>query len=95
MILPARKVFISIAAMWLVASAVMLAAEPPSPTGSAEFRGCHARWNERELVIGNRKCERKWRIDKGLLTAKSFRNLTTGTEWIRQPAKQPAPVTPA
>lgn len=81
--------------MWLAVNPVLLAAEPSSPTGSAEFKSCRASWNERELVIGNRHIERKWRINDGLLTATSFRNLDTGTEWIREPAKQPAPVTPA
>lgn len=95
MIQSTTKLFIPVMAMWLATCGIMLAAEPHNPTGSVEFKGCYAKWNEHELVIGNRKCERKWKIDKGLLTATSFRNLNTGTEWIRQPAKQPAPVTAA
>lgn len=66
--------------------------ELSSPTGSAEFNGCRASWNETGLVIGNRHIERKWRLRDGKLTATSFRNLTTGMEWIREPAKQPAPL---
>jgi alpha-galactosidase len=62
---------------------------------SMEFKTCYARWSDDELVLGNAKFERKWRIKDGLLTATSFRNLKTGTEWIREPAAQPAPVTPA
>ena len=95
MIQAAMKLFISFITMWFVAMTVVQAAEPSNPAGGAEFKSCYAKWTEHELVIGNRKCERKWRIDKGLLTATSFRNLSTGTEWIRQPAKQPAPVTTA
>ncbi|MBC8128658.1 MAG: alpha-galactosidase [Gloeobacteraceae cyanobacterium ES-bin-144] len=60
-----------------------------------EFKSCYARWNENELVLGNAKFERKWRIKDGLLTATSFRNLKTGMEWIREACQQPAPVTPA
>jgi len=59
--------------------------------GTAQFESCYARWNEHELVLGNAHFERHWRIDNGLLTATSFRNLDTSTEWIRQPAKSPAP----
>lgn len=66
--------------------------------GTAEFKTCYARWSDDELALGNSRFERKWRIKDGLLTATSFRNLTTGTEWIREPAAQSAqsaPVTPA
>ena len=62
--------------------------------GTAEFKTCQARWSDTELVLGNAHFERHWRIENGLLTATSFRNLDSGTEWIRQPAKTPAP-TPA
>ncbi len=67
------------------------AAEDPQPTGSAEFKGCHVSWNERELVIGNPHFERKWRIDKGLLTATSFRDSAANIEWLAKPASRPAP----
>ena len=62
---------------------------------NAQFKNCYARWSDNELVLGNSHFERKWRIKDGLLTATSFRNLQTGTEWIRQPGANPAPVTPA
>jgi alpha-galactosidase len=62
---------------------------------TVEFKTCYARWSNDELVLGNARFERKWGIKRGLLTATSFRNLQTGTEWIREPAIQPAPVTPA
>ena len=62
---------------------------------TVEFKTCYARWSNDEMVLGNARFERKWRINDGLLTATSFRNLKTGTEWIREPAAQPAPVTPA
>ncbi|MEI8038826.1 MAG: alpha-galactosidase [Verrucomicrobiota bacterium] len=60
--------------------------------GTAEFNGCYARWSDAELTVGNARFERKWRIHDGLLTATSFRNRQTGTEWIREPANGPAPV---
>lgn len=72
-----------------------LAAESYGPAARVEFKGCVVDWNERELAISNRHFERKWRIRDGRLTATSFRNLQTGTEWIREPAKQPAPVSSA
>jgi alpha-galactosidase len=68
---------------------------PAAKAETVEFKTCYARWSDDELVLGNAKFERKWRIKDGLLTATSFRNLKTGTEWIHQPAAQPAPVTPA
>lgn len=67
------------------------AADEPSPAGGAEFNGCHVSWSESELVIGNRRFERKWRIDNGLLTATSFRDLETNAEWLAKPAGRPAP----
>ncbi len=63
--------------------------------GSAQFKTCYARWSDHELVLGNSHFERKWRIQAGLLTATCFRNLHTGTEWIRQPETHPAPLNPA
>jgi len=66
-----------------------------SRADTVEFKSCYARWNTDDLVVGNARFERRWRIRDGLLTATSFRNLKTGTEWIREPAVQPAPVTPA
>jgi alpha-galactosidase len=81
--------FLAIFFLLFVRSAV---ADPALPvSGGAEFNGCRAAWNETELVMGNRHIERKWRISHGQLTATSFRNLETGTEWIREPSKQPAP----
>jgi len=57
-----------------------------------DFKQCHASWSESELILSNAHFERRWSIENGLLTATSFRNLQTGTEWIREPAKSPAPV---
>ena len=91
MLSPIRKIFIPIAAMWISTSTLTRAADDPRPTGSAEFKGCHVSWNERELVIGNRNFERKWRIDNGLLTATSFRDLGANVEWLAKPAGRPAP----
>lgn len=91
MIPSVRKPFIHIAAVWISVIPLTRASDEPRPTGSAEFNGCHVSWNERELVIGNRKFERKWRIDKGLLTATSFRDLGTNVEWLAKPANRPAP----
>ena len=61
---------------------------------TVQFKTCYARWSDDELALGNSHFERKWLIKGGLLTATSFRNLHTGTEWIRQPATNPAPMTP-
>ena len=62
---------------------------------TVQFKTCYAHWSNDELVLGNSHFERKWRIQDGRLTATSFRNLQTGTEWIRQPSTNPAPTTPA
>ncbi len=66
-------------------------AASPSPTGKVEFNGCHASWDESELVIGNAHFERKWRIANGLLIATSFRDLGANIEWLAKPANRPAP----
>ncbi len=63
-----------------------------APAGSVNFKTCYARWGDTELVIGNSHIERKWRIQNGLLTATSLRDISTGIEWIREPAKRPAPI---
>ena len=39
-----------------------------------------------ELVVGNAHIERTWRIQEGLLTATSFRDLDAGVEWLARPA---------
>jgi len=66
-------------------------AEGAASSGSASFKNCHVKWDEREIIIGNSHIERRWRIDNGLLTATSFRNLDAGIEWIAKPADRPAP----
>lgn len=56
-----------------------------------EFKGCYAKWNDKELTIGNALVERKWSIHQGLLTPVSFRDKTNDREWLRRPGRQPAP----
>lgn len=77
--------------MWIPVIPLARASGEPQPTGSAEFMGCNVSWNERELVISNRNFERKWRIENGLLTATSFRDLGANVEWLAKPAGRPAP----
>lgn len=79
----------------LILPGIIGAVSLPAMAESMKFKDCYARWSDDQLVLGNVQFERKWRFNDGLLTATSFRNLKTGTEWIRQPAAQPAPVTPA
>lgn len=56
-----------------------------------EHIGCYAEWNDKELTMGNALVERKWTIQQGLLTAVSFRDKLSGTEWLRGAGRQPAP----
>jgi alpha-galactosidase len=63
----------------------------PTASGTAEFHGAYARWSPEEVVVGNRHFERKWKVDQGLLTATSLRDLDAGIEWIARPANAPAP----
>ena len=74
---------------------ILLVGAVATVAGTVQFKSCYARWSDNELVLGNSHFERKWRIQDGLLTATSFRNVSTGTEWIREPATNPAPMTPA
>ena len=64
---------------------------PAQETGQAEFKTCYARWNSREIILGNDRFERSWRITNGLLLATSFHDKQSGVEWLAQPAAQPAP----
>lgn len=57
----------------------------------AEHKGCYAEWKNGELLVGNALVERKWKISEGLLKAVSFKDKTSGQEWLRQEGKQPAP----
>lgn len=57
----------------------------------AEHAGCYAEWGAAELTVGNALVERKWKISKGLLTAISLKDKVSGTEWLREPGRQPAP----
>ena len=93
--IPARIVNRSRLQIILTLIAVACAIGHSSLADTVQFKTCYARWSDDELVLGNSHFERKWLIKGGLLTATSFRNLHTGTEWIRQPATNPAPVTPA
>lgn len=56
-----------------------------------EHMGCYAEWGEKELTVGNTLIERKWTISEGLLTAVSFKDKASGTEWLRQAGRQAAP----
>ena len=56
-----------------------------------EHNRCYAEWNDKELTMGNALVERKWTIQQGLLTAVSFRDKLSGTEWLRGAGRQPAP----
>lgn len=56
-----------------------------------EHLGCYAEWSDSELTIGNALVERKWKIQKGLLSATSLMDKTTGKDWLRQPGRQQAP----
>lgn len=79
--------------MGLVAHSALGAEVPGSgaAAGSVEFKSCHARWSEQELVLGNAHFERKWSVKNGLLTAVSFRDLDANLEWVAKPANRPAP----
>lgn len=77
---------------WVAQAA--LGAEPPAAgaaNGSVEFKSCHARWTEQELVLGNAHFERRWSVKNGLLTAVSLRDLDANLEWVAKPANRPAP----
>jgi len=63
----------------------------PSFAERVEHEDCYAEWSEKELTLGNALVERKWTIQNGLLTATSFKDKASGTEWLRQPGRQPAP----
>ncbi len=75
----------------LLTFAFVLQAHAAESTGSADFKSCRVEWNEREVVARNSHFERKWRIDNGLLTATSFRDLDANFEWISKAADRPAP----
>lgn len=75
----------------LLALALIPLAAARGEAGEARFKTCVARWSDAELVIGNSHFERIWRIDDGLLTAVSFKDLAAKVEWIAKPANRPAP----
>jgi alpha-galactosidase len=56
-----------------------------------EHLGCYAEWSDTEITMGNALVERRWKIQQGLLTAESFRDKTSGSEWLRQAGRQQAP----
>ncbi len=66
-------------------------ADKPADTGDFTFKTCHAHWNQRELTLENAHFKRTWRIDEGLLTATSFRDLDADCEWLAKPSNRPAP----
>lgn len=88
MIFPTRRLVFAVLAL---ISLPTHAATAPATSGSVDFQGAYARWNPREIVVGNLHFERKWSVRNGLLTATSFRDLESGVEWVSRPAKAPAP----
>ncbi len=69
----------------LLSSVLALSALLPA-ADSARFESCYARWDGASLTIGNAHIERQWRLQDGTLHAFSFRDLSTGTEWLAQPS---------
>ncbi len=63
-----------------------------SAAETAAFQTCHASWDGRSLTLSNAYIERRWQVQKGLLTPASFRDLASGVEWLNAPA--PAPSAP-
>lgn len=55
-----------------------------------EFGECYAVFAGGELTLGNAQIERRWRVENGLLYAVSFRDRSTGREWLARPSSQPA-----
>ena len=53
--------------------------------------GCYAEWDGQQLLIGNERIERRWKINQGTLTPTSYRDVKSNFEWLRAPGKQPAP----
>ncbi len=45
---------------------------------------CYARWSDTELLLGNDRIERSWRIENGALYAVSLRDKASGREWLRK-----------
>lgn len=62
----------------------------PQPTQSLE--ACYARLVGDQLFVGNALIERSWRIENGLLHALSLEDRRTGTSWVAEPCKTPAPL---
>jgi alpha-galactosidase len=56
-----------------------------------EAASCAATLSGNQLTIANRRIERRWRVEKGLLYATSFRDLGSGVEWLARPSRLPAP----
>ncbi len=56
----------------------------------AVFGSCFARFDGGELVIGNDRIVRRWRVASGLLTATSIQ--AGDTEWLARSASHPAPL---
>lgn len=73
----------------ILASALFISSQ--SFAERSEHAGCYAEWGDAELTVGNTLVERKWTIQKGLLTAISLKDKASDTEWLRQPGRQPAP----
>jgi alpha-galactosidase len=62
-----------------------------SAFGAISTDACYASFDNGELKIGNTRIERRWRLNQGRLYATSFRDLSTGTEWLGGVSDQPAP----
>jgi alpha-galactosidase len=62
---------------------------------AASTDSCYASFRDGELRIGNARIERRWRVDRGRLYPTSFRDLSSGAEWLAGASVQPSPSVPA
>jgi len=77
-----RLLFVALA----LSATPALLAEPQT----ANFQDCHATWDGDRLTVSNKNIERQWLAVGGQLAAASFRNLSSGSEWLEAPKKPSA-----
>lgn len=59
-------------------------------TNRFDFKDCYASYDGKQLIVGNRAIERRWKAEDGFPVSLSLRNPADGTEWLAAEGEVPA-----
>jgi alpha-galactosidase len=79
------------ACVFLLYAALSVATIPSAFAQEFTYKDCTARWDSRELSIGNSRLQRRWQIANGLLVNTSLKARHPEKEWLDTASEFPSP----